>query len=77
MDISPCLESHEALPSFETKGVSVTHTSRTGISKVAQWPRAIKDMNLWPEQEPWGSWQAGQELQGTCQLQEPKLTFQP
>ena len=25
MDISPCLESHEALPSFEIKGESETH----------------------------------------------------
>lgn len=65
MEISPRLESHEALPSFERKGgKSVTHTSRTDVSKVAEWPRATKDMNLWPEQEPLGSWQAGQELQG-------------
>lgn len=49
------------------KGVkSVTHTSRTDVSKVAERPRATKDMNLWPEKEPLGSGQAGQELQGNA-----------
>lgn len=55
MGVSPCLESHEALsPVFGDKGGYVTYTSRTGVSEMEQWPRALKDMNLWPEQEPLG-----------------------
>ena len=54
MGISPSSVSHEALSSFVDKGRSMIHTSGTGITEMEQWPRALKDMNLWPEQEPLG-----------------------